>query len=123
MNRRVYSTEVGRICPDCNHALTECRCKSTKLRRNSTSAQRSTQHSTQHNNTVRITRETKGRKGAGVTLVSGLALADGELKALAKKLRQHCGSGGSIKAGVIEVQGDHRERIKSLLADIGIDSK
>jgi translation initiation factor 1 len=62
-----------------------------------------------------ISRETKGRKGKGVTLISGLALAETDLKALAKQLKTLCGSGGAIKAGVIEIQGDHRDAIKQLL--------
>ncbi len=64
---------------------------------------------------VRISRETKGRKGAGVTLVNGLKGDEKELKAIAKALKAHCGCGGSIKNGVIEIQGDNREKVKSWL--------
>jgi len=60
---------------------------------------------------VRVGRETKGRKGGGVTVVTGVPLEGKELKALAKKLKQVCGSGGSIRDGVIEIQGDHRDRL------------
>lgn len=64
---------------------------------------------------VRIRRETKGRKGKGVTTVSGLLLEDKELKALAKELKKVCGTGGSVKDQVIEIQGDNRDKIKQFL--------
>lgn len=68
---------------------------------------------------VRIQRETKGRKGKGVTLVTGLPLEEKDLKTLAKKLKQVCGSGGSVKNYIIEIQGDHREVIKAHLEKLG----
>ena len=64
---------------------------------------------------IRISRESKGRKGKGVTLVSGLELDLAELKALAKKLKALCGSGGTVKDGIIEIQGDHRDQVKQEL--------
>jgi len=60
---------------------------------------------------VRIQRETKGRKGKGVTLISGVLLAPAELKKLAKELKQKCGVGGAVKDGVIEIQGDVRDQL------------
>jgi translation initiation factor 1 len=62
-----------------------------------------------------VSRETKGRAGKGVTLVKGLALDDAALNALGKQLKTACGSGGTVKDGVIEVQGDHCERVITLL--------
>lgn len=64
---------------------------------------------------VRIRRETKGRKGKGVTTVSGLGLQEKELKDLAKQLKKLCGTGGSLKEQTIEIQGDNRDKIKSYL--------
>jgi translation initiation factor 1 len=64
---------------------------------------------------VRVSRETKGRAGKGVTLVKGLALDDIALVALGKQLKTACGSGGTVKDGVIEVQGDHCDRVMLLL--------
>lgn len=72
---------------------------------------------------VRLRRETKGRKGKGVTLVTGLGLAGNELKSLAKQLKQQCGVGGAIKDGVIEIQTDDRERLKALLEERGFSVK
>ena len=72
---------------------------------------------------VRIRRETKGRKGKGVTTVSGVALPAAELKALAKQLKQLCGTGGSVKDGVIEIQGDHREALRQALQQRGMTAK
>ena len=68
---------------------------------------------------VRIQRETKGRKGKGVTLINGVPLAGAELKQLAKKLKQKCGTGGTIKNGVIEIQGDHRDLLLAELTQLG----
>ena len=72
---------------------------------------------------ARIHRETKGRKGKGVTLIKGLHLNDNDLKNLAKKLKQSCGVGGSVKNGVIEVQTDDREKLKTLLEQAGHKAK
>jgi len=68
---------------------------------------------------VRIRRETKGRKGKGVSLVSGLDLGEAALKTLAKQLKQKCSTGGTIKDGVIEIQGDHRDTLKAELEKLG----
>ena len=68
---------------------------------------------------VRVSRETKGRAGKGVTLVKGLALDDAALAQLGKQLKAACGSGGTVKEGVIEVQGDHCDRVIELLKQQG----
>ena len=108
--RTVYSTELGRTCPGCLRAQASCVCKTT--------------HNTLAANAagdgiVRIHRETKGRKGAGVTLIKGLSLAEDELKRLAKTLKSRCGVGGAIKGGVIELQGNQRELVKEILEGLG----
>ncbi len=72
---------------------------------------------------VRIHRETKGRKGKGVCLITGVPLQGAELKKLAKSLKQLCGTGGAIKDGVIEIQGDQREALKSALEKQGFTVK
>lgn len=68
---------------------------------------------------VRVSKQTKGRKGAGVTLITGVPLASADLAVLAKELKRACGSGGTVKSGVIEIQGEHRDRLVELLGDKG----
>ena len=79
------------------------------------------------NDVVRVSRETKGRGGKAVTLVKGISLPDNELQALGKQLKAACGSGGTVKDGVngrvIEVQGDHIDRIVALLNAQGYQAK
>ncbi|MFA5632250.1 MAG: stress response translation initiation inhibitor YciH [Porticoccaceae bacterium] len=72
---------------------------------------------------VRIRRETSGRKGKGVTTISGVELDDKALAVLAKELKQQCGTGGSVKDAVIEIQGDHREKLRQLLEQRGFTVK
>ena len=68
---------------------------------------------------VRVSRETKGRKGKGVTLITGVPLGGAELKDLARELKRKCGTGGTVKDGVIEIQGDHRDALVEALASKG----
>jgi translation initiation factor 1 len=91
----VYSTDSGRHCPECNQPIKECSCKDPVR--------------PQGDGIVRLSRETKGRKGVGVTLITGVPLNDDELKELCKQLKKKCGAGGSVKDGVIEIQGDKRD--------------
>ena len=93
----VYSTDAGRMCPDCRHATADCICK----------AQAQAQQLPKTDGVVRVSLQTKGRGGKSVTVVKGLPLDALALAALAKQLRAACGSGGTVKDGVVEVQGDH----------------
>jgi predicted translation initiation factor SUI1 len=70
-----------------------------------------------------VSLETSHRNGKGVTLVTGLPLSDAQLEELGKVLRQACGTGGTVKDGIIEVQGDHREKVQSALARKGIQAR
>lgn len=72
---------------------------------------------------IRLHRETKGRKGKGVTLIKGLQLDDNALKALAKDIKKRTGTGGAVKNFVIEIQGEQREIIKTLLEKKGFTVK
>lgn len=103
----VYSTDSGRTCPLCRQAVSLCQCRSAKARPTS-------------DGIVRVSRETKGRAGKGVTLVKGLALDDAALSALGRQIKTACGSGGTVKDGVIEVQGDHCERVLEMLKARGL---
>ncbi len=100
----VYSTDAGRMCPACRLPVAQCACK-----KNAAAAAPPT------DGVVRLFFETKGRGGKGVTVVRGLGLAEAELAALGKKLKAACGVGGTAKDGVIELQGDHRDRVLELL--------
>lgn len=112
----VYSSETGRLCPRCSKAAAQCRC--AKKAKSAPSKPPVPQ-----DGIVRIGRETKGRKGKGVTLVTGVPLEASELKALAKELKQKCGTGGTVSDGIIEIQGDQRELLRSLLEARGFKVK
>lgn len=105
-SRLVYSTEADSICPGCHKTLRKCRCRAVQDNGNSRQIV---------DPPIRISRESKGRKGKGVTIVSGLSLGEPELKSLAKKLKALCGSGGTVKNECIEIQGDHRDQVKQEL--------
>ena len=109
-NGLVYSTDYGRMCPDCGRAVDECICKTEE----SLPA---------GDGIVRISRQTKGRKGKGVTVITGLPLKSSELKQLARQLKAQCGSGGTVKDTTIEIQGDHRDKLIELLAAKGYTVK
>lgn len=109
----VYSTDKGQLCPGCGEAVADCRCAELDDQARLSAL----------DGVVRIRRETSGRKGKGVTTVSGIPLPEKELKALAKKLKQSCGTGGALKEGVVEIQGDHREKLKQMLEKEGFTVK
>ena len=105
-SRLVYASGQGRICTGCSQSVANCRCKQQ-------------QAPPKGDGIVRIQRESKGRKGKGVTLITGVPLTGDALKQLAKKLKQKCGTGGTIKDGVIEIQGDHRDLLMTELQQLG----
>ena len=102
----VYSTEHGKMCPACSRPVSECICR--KQRNVPTG-----------NGIVRVARQTKGRKGKGVTLISGVPLNHEAIKSLGKELKKKCGTGGTVKDGIIEIQGDHRDLLVSELGKKG----
>ena len=105
----VYSTELWRLCPSCSQAIGQCRCDN--------------EESPSGDGIVRISLDTKGRKGKGVTLLTGVLLGSAELKKLAKELKQKCGVGGAVKEGIIEIQGDHRDLLLTLMKSKGYQVK
>ena len=72
---------------------------------------------------MRVSRQTKGRKGAGVSVITGLRLNEKELKALAKTLKKKVGSGGTVRDRTIEIQGEHRDRLVEELKKLGYTAK
>ena len=107
----VYSTEGGRMCPACRQPMASCLCATRAA-----SAPRG-------DGIVRVSRETQGRGGKAVTVVRGVEGEAAVLAALGKRLRIACGSGGTVKDGVLEVQGDHRERVVEWLNREGYEVK
>ena len=105
----VYSTDTGRMCPDCRQPVAGCTCKQKAIPKT--------------DGVVRVSRETKGRGGKSVTLVKGVALDAMALAQLGKQLRSACGSGGTVKDGVIEVQGEHCDLVMQTLARLGHNVK
>ncbi|HEX7012917.1 MAG TPA: translation initiation factor Sui1 [Steroidobacteraceae bacterium] len=95
----VYSTGIGERCPNCLRAIKDCVCK------------KGTPGKVAGDSVVRVSRETQGRRGKGVTVISGLPLPPAELEALATELKKRCGSGGGVVNGRIEIQGEHRDRL------------
>lgn len=110
MARLVYSTDKGRLCPGCSQPVAECQCKKPAF-------------TPSGDGIVRIRRETKGRKGKGVSIVSGVQLPDDDLKTLAKDLKKKLSIGGSVKDGELEFQGDQRSALKALLEAKGFTVK
>ena len=106
----VYSTDKGGSCPDCKQPASKGLC-------------RVHQPPAVNDGVVRVSRATKGRKGAGVSLISGLPAEQDELKILARQLKQKCGSGGTVKNGIIEIQGDHRQVLVAELEKMGYKPK
>ena len=116
MSRIVYSTETGRTCPDCRQPVAQCQCAATKRALAAAG-------NAAADGVLRVRRETGGRGGKTVTTVRGLALDAIALAALAKQLKAACGSGGTAKDGVIEVQGDHVDAVLAALSKRGYVAK
>lgn len=109
-SRPVYSSEKGRLCPECGRAVADCICVRTKS-------------SPSPDGIVRVRRETKGRGGKTVTVITGIPLQGEALKALAGELKRGCGTGGTMKEGAVEIQGDHADLLVSELQKRGYTVK
>ena len=110
MNKRpvgglVYATDSGTMCPQCRLPVAQCACRAKSAPAG--------------DGIVRVSREVAGRGGKAVTVVRGVPLPEAGLVQLGKQLKAACGSGGTVKNGVIEVQGDHCDRIVALLKQQG----
>lgn len=105
----VYSTDSGRLCPECSKPLAACICSKTAI--------------PEGDGIARVRRESKGRGGKTVTTITGVPLAEAELKELASALKRRCGTGGALKDGVIEIQGDHVQLLLDELVKRGFKAK
>jgi translation initiation factor 1 len=109
-SRLVYSSETGRICPACGKPVAACVCRKGVAR-------------PAGDGVVRVRRETKGRGGKTVTVITGLPGNDAALKNLAGELKKRCGTGGTLKDGIVEIQGDHAELLVAELKQRGFTVK
>ena len=103
-DRRVYSSDQGRICPNCGLSTSRCVCRANPRGQ-------ATALAPEGDGIARVGRSSKGRKGKTVTSVTGVPLPPEALRDLSKELKRLCGTGGTLKDGVIEIQGDHRDTL------------
>jgi len=108
--RLVYSSDSGRVCPECARPVNSCVCRKKSGPPGG-------------DGIVRIRRESKGRGGKTVTVIAGVTLNEDGVRALAGELKKRCGTGGTVKDGVIEIQGDHRDLLMSELSAKGYKVK
>lgn len=106
--RTVYSTDLGQLCPDCRQPVKLCQCQPLQ---------------SDSDGIVRLHRQTKGRNGKPVTLITGVPLSALDLKKLAGELKKKCGVGGSVEGTSILIQGDKRPLLKELLEQRGFAVK
>ena len=111
-DRLVYSSDSGRIntCPTCGQSYKQCRCDQPSTSKKS-------------NGIVRIMRDRKHRGGKTVTVITGVPASNEVITTLAQQLKKLCGSGGTVKDGVIEIQGDHCEKVLAKLSELGYKVK
>jgi translation initiation factor 1 len=108
----IYSTGVGPICAGCRRPAAQCACKSAKGKPLRADA-----------GGVRVSRQTQGRAGKGVTVITGLPLSPDGLEALSAEFKRLCGCGGTVRDGAIEIQGEHRDRLVAELVRRGYPAK
>jgi len=107
----VYGTGIGRVCPGCRRPADQCACGVGATRKPAVGTP------------IRVARSTAGRGGKAVSVITGLPLDEAALEALAKLLKQACGTGGTVKDGNIEIQGEHRDRLVAELVKRGFPAK
>ncbi len=112
-DRLVYSTDGGRVshCPTCGLPYKQCRCDQP------------TQPTRKSDGIVRVMRDRKHRGGKTVTVIDGVMGSEAELTTLAQQLKKLCGSGGTVKDGTIEIQGDHCDKVQARLSELGYKVK
>ena len=115
--RLIDMLNIGGICPQCDKPHAQCTCSKNPSVPSKNPAR------PEGDGIVRVGRETKGRRGKGVTIISGLPLDQDGLLELAAKLKNRCGSGGTVKEHRIEIQGDHRETVVAELEKLGYKVK
>lgn len=104
----VYSTDGGRHCPECGEPKDDCRC-----------ARLADEAVAPGDGVVRLQRQTRGRNGKPVVVITGLGLPPDGLRQVAKTLKSKCGAGGTVENGTVIIQGDKRDRIRDELGTMG----
>ncbi len=112
-DRLVYSTDGGRVstCPTCGQPYKQCRCEQPA------------EPGRKSDGIIRVSRDKKQRKGKTVTLITGIPGSESEITALAQQLKKLCGSGGTVKDGNVEIQGDHCDKVITKLTALGYKVK
>jgi translation initiation factor 1 len=115
-DRLVYSTDGGRVdtCPVCGQPYKQCRCDQSSTQRTAP---------IKSDGIVRVMRDRKHRGGKTVTVITGVPASNEAITALAQQLKKLCGSGGTVKDGAIEIQGDHCEKVQARLSEMGYKVK
>ena len=115
-DRLVYSTDDGRVntCPSCGKSYKQCHCDL------SPSNQMPTRKS---DGIARVMRDRKHRGGKTVTVITGIPASNDAIASIAQQLKKLCGSGGTVKDGVIEIQGDHCDKVQARLTEMGYKVK
>ena len=121
-DRLVYSSEAGRICPACGRKISVCDCRG-KGARARIAAREEAEAERASDGIVRVGRSTKGRGGKVVTTIVGVPGGDEARKQLAAELKRSCGTGGAVKDGVIEIQGEHADALVRELTSRGFKVK
>lgn len=121
-DRLVYSSEQGRVCPACGRSEARCHCRG-KGARARIKARDLAEAAQASDGIVRVGRSTRGRRGKIVSTVTGVPVDADELSSLAGELKRRCGTGGALKDGVIEIQGDHRDTLVEELQKRGFKVK
>ncbi|MBN2723821.1 MAG: hypothetical protein JXR95_07115 [Deltaproteobacteria bacterium] len=107
----VWTSDEGRVCPVCSKAVLSCICQSAKS------------SVILGDGRVVIKLETNKRRGKDVTVISGLPMNESQLKSFSRLLKKKCGAGGTVKNGIIEIQGDKRDSVKSEVIESGFNPK
>ena len=115
--RLVYSTQSGKICPRCGKGKSVCQCRG----RAKSKAEKASPF--KNDGIVRIQKEVKGRKGKCASVIYGLDVESERLGQIAREVKNHCATGGTVKDGVFVIQGDHRVKIRMILEKHGFRVK
>ncbi len=119
----VWSSEFGRMCPECSKPLARCTCKKGPKRPPAAAQGPAKAPPLPADGCARVFRETKGRKGKGVSIIRGVPVSPERLEEIAKELKKKCGAGGTCVDGAIEIQGDHRDFLVDELIKMGFKAK